>query len=101
MVCINERPGRNNCWEKAKELLNRLGKNWNPRGKPLKDTTYGTHHRRIEKEQKRRPIKALVLFNPDTRSKHSLLGGIRIFGKIPGHKSKERDPYQREGTQQE
>jgi len=37
-----------------------------------------------------------VLYNPDTRTTHDILGGIRIFGKIQGHKSKKRDPYQLE-----
>jgi hypothetical protein len=40
-------------------------------------------------------VAALVLYNPDTRSTHSLLGGIRIFGRIPGYKSKEWDPFAR------
>jgi len=35
------------------------------------------------------------MFNPDTRTTHCLLGGIRIFRKVPGHISKARDPFQK------
>lgn len=37
-----------------------------------------------------------VLYNADTRTDHDTLGGIRIFGKAQGHKSRKRDPYQPE-----
>jgi len=52
--------------------------------------------RRIKRNKGKDPAKVSVLFNPDTRSDHCTLGGIRILGKIPGHKSKEKDPFLRE-----
>jgi len=57
--------------------------------------TYGTLQR-IKRNKKTDPLDALVTFNPDTRTTHCLLGGIRIFGKIPGHKSKVRDLFHKE-----
>jgi len=41
-------------------------------------------------------MKTSVLYNPDTRSTHNMLGRIRIFRMTQGHKSKKRDPYQPE-----
>ena len=38
-------------------------------------------------------MKTSVLYNPDTRTTHDLLGRIRIFGKTQGHKSKKRDLF--------
>src|SRR5258706_8535864 len=37
-----------------------------------------------------------VLYNPDTRTTHDTLGGIRIFGKAKEQKSNKRDLYLRE-----
>ena len=48
---------------------------------------------RIIRNKNKDPQYSLITFNLDTRSMHCLLGGIRIFGKIPGHKSKEGDPF--------
>ena len=39
------------------------------------------------------PLAETVTYNPDTRSKHNILDRIRIFGKTPGHKSRERDTF--------
>ena len=65
-----------------------------PTKNPHNDIPYGTHvPRRIEKYRNADLTKTSVLYNQDTRANHNLLGGIRIFGKIPGHKSKKRDPY--------
>jgi len=94
--CINEGLGRNNCHEKAKELLNRVGKSWNPRGETPRRHNLWHTPRRLKANEKADPIKVPVLYNPDTRSTHSLLGSLRIFGRIPGHKSRDRDPYQPE-----
>ena len=38
-------------------------------------------YRRIKKSKNKDPHTSKTLVNPDTRSKHELLGGIRIFGK--------------------
>jgi hypothetical protein len=58
--------------------------------------TCGTRPEGVERNGGTDPLVALVLFNPDTRTKHSLLGGIRIFGRITGHKSRKLDPFQRD-----
>ena len=39
---------------------------------------------------------ALVHYNPDTRMMHRIPGGIRIFGRIPGHKLRGQDPFQKD-----
>src|SRR5258706_14903081 len=49
--------------------------------------------RRIKKNAKANLMMTSVLYNPDTRTTHDTLGGIRIFGKAQGHKSTKRDPY--------
>ena len=68
---------------------------WNPsRETPQRHTLWHTP-RRLKRNEKADPAEVVVLYNPDTRSTHSLLGGIRIFGRIPGHKSRERDPFMR------
>ena len=95
-ACPLRNPGRDRCKEKAKELLNRMGNRWNPgQETPQRHNLWHTP-RRIERNKGTDPVASLVLYNPDTRSTHNLLGGIRIFGNIPGHKSRERDPFLRE-----
>jgi len=54
------------------------------------------HTTQNKKKQKYRPPILTVTFNPDTRSAHCTLGGIRIFRKIPGHKSRERDLFHKD-----
>ena len=49
--------------------------------------------RRIERYKETDPLERIVLFNPDTRSKHYMLGAIRIFGKEQGRKTIDKDPY--------
>jgi len=96
LACENDRPNTHNCRAKAKELLKRISDAWNPnKESPQRHTLWHTP-RRIEKYGKADLTKTSVLYNPDTRANHNLLEGIRIFGKIPGHKSKKRDPYQLE-----
>jgi len=81
---------------KAAELLNRIEYKWNP-GKetPQRLDLWHTPNR-IKRNKNKDPQYSLITFNPDTRSTHCLLGGIRIFGKIPGHKSKEGDPFRKD-----
>jgi len=96
LACENNRPNHHNCKTKAKELLKRISDAWNPnKESPQRHTLWHTP-RRIEKHGKADLTKTSVLYNPDTRAKHDLLSGIRIFGEIPGHKSKKRDQYQPE-----
>ena len=51
--------------------------------------------RRIERYKGTNPLERIVLFNPDTRSKHYMLGAIRIFSKEQGHKTIDKDLYLR------
>ena len=94
--CENNRNGKHGCKDKAKELLNRVRDNWNPNKEtPQRHNLWHTP-RRIEWNSKADITKTSVLYNPDTRTTHDLLGGIRIFGKTQGHKSKKRDPFAQE-----
>ena len=77
----------NECKKKAKDLINRL--------KDARGTTYGTP-RRIKGHTNANLMQKSVLYNPDTRTDHDTLGGIRIFGKVQGQKSRKRDLYQPE-----
>jgi len=51
---------------------------------------------RLRRNKRADPLVSLLLFNPDTRSKHCLPGTIRIFGRFPGHKAGQRDPFQQD-----
>ena len=94
-VCLHEKPNGNGCRRKARDLLNRIEYKWNPsRETPQKYDLWHTP-RRLKRNKNTDPAVALVLFNPDTRSKHSLLGGIRIFSRFPGHKLERKDPFLR------
>ena len=84
------------CREKAKELLNRVKHHWHPKGETPQRHDPVAYAQKDQEEWGTDPLKALVLYNPDTRTKHSLLGGIRIFGRIAGHKSRRLDPFQRD-----
>jgi len=95
-ICTSRKPHSADCRRKANELLNRVENKWNPNhSSPQRHNLWHTP-RRIKKFKGKDPAKISILFNPDTRSHHSLLEGIRIFGKTPGHKSKEKDPFMRE-----
>ena len=48
----------------------------------------------MKRHQESDPKSKPVLYNPDTRSKHGIIGSIRTLGKILGHKSKKKDPFQ-------
>src|SRR5258706_7472039 len=93
-ACEGNRTRKHGCKEKAKELINRIRDGWNPNKEtPQRHSLWHTP-RRIERNRKANLMKTSVLYNPDTRTTHDLLGGIRIFGKEQGHKSKKRDPFQ-------
>jgi hypothetical protein len=82
------------CREKANDILNRVQNQWNPnKMTPQRHNLWHTPSR-LKKNKDADPAKVPVLYNPDTRSKHSLLGGIRIFGTKPGHKVKNKDPFE-------
>jgi hypothetical protein len=84
------------CREKARELLSQVGRHWNPnRETSQRHTLWHTPQRPI-RYKGLDPVAATVLYNPDPRSMYSILGGIRVSGINPGHKSKRRDPFQRE-----
>ena len=88
------RSGNLGCREKAKELINRIRDEWHPNKETPQRHNLWHSPRRIERNRKADIKKTPVLYNPDTRTTYDLLGGIRIFGKDQGHKSKKRDPYQ-------
>jgi ribonuclease HI len=89
--CTSKKPRGESCQAKAKELINRLPPSWNPNKEtPQKHGLWHTPLRK-KKFEKLDPVKDLVLFNPDTRAKHDLLGNIRIFGKTPGYKARDRE----------
>ena len=84
------------CHKKAKELLNRIVNQWHPeRETPQRHTLWHTP-RRLEKYKEADPVMTTVKYNPDTRTSHSALGRVRVFGKWPGHKLRRKDPYTRE-----
>jgi len=91
--------GKKSCSEKAAELIGRIRDTWNP----IQETPqrHGLWHtpRTIRRNKKADSLTSLVLFNPETRSKHCLLGMIRIFRKFPGHKSGMNDPSTRAEVQ--
>ena len=92
-ACRIDRRGRNACKEKARDLLNRVQDKWNlNRETPQRHDLWHTP-RRIERHTKADLAKMSVRYNPDTRTTHDVLGGLRIFGKTPGHKSSKRDPF--------
>ena len=82
------------CREKAKELINRIKDEWHPDKETPQRHNLWHSPRRIERNRKADIKKKPVSYNTDTRTTHDILGGIRIFGKDQGHKSKKRDPYQ-------
>jgi len=84
------------CCSKAVELLNRIEYKWNPRKETPQRLDLWHTLNRIKRNKNKDPQYSLITFNPDTRSMHCLLGGIRIFRKIPGHKSKEGDPFRKD-----
>jgi len=91
--CPPKVPGVKGCSKKAAELIGRTRDTWNPnREKPQRQDLWHTP-RRLRRNKKADPLTSLVLFNLDTRSKHCLLGTIRVFGRFPGHKSGPRDPF--------
>ena len=95
-TCIHIAQNGQGCRKKAKELLNRIIDQWHPeRETPQRHTLWHTP-RRLEKYKEADPVTTMVEYNPDTRTLHSALGGVRIFGKWPGHKSRRKDPYTRE-----
>ena len=67
-------------------------KNYKCTGKFPENTTSGTHQR-AKKNKEADPNSTPVLYNTDTRSKHSIPGGIRIFSQNLGHKSEKRDLF--------
>jgi len=92
--CPPRVPGVKSCSEKAAEPISRIRDTWNPNQEtPQRHDLWHTP-RRLRRNKKADPLTSLVLFNPDTRSKHCLLGTIRIFGRFSGHKSGPRDPFQ-------
>ena len=94
IACDDNIPEGHKCQEKARELINRIKDDWNPnRETPQRHDLWHTP-RRIIRNTKADLMRTAVLYNPDTRSNQDLLGGIRIFGKEHGHKSKKRDPFQ-------
>ena len=95
-ACIHEPQGGQGCRKKAKELLNRIKDQWHPeRETPQRHNLWHTP-RRLKRYKEADPVATTVTYNPDTRTVHDVLGGVRIFGRWPGHKSKERDPFMRE-----
>jgi len=96
--CPERNHGKCGCKSKATELLSRLDDSCNPKKEtPQRHNLWHTQ-RRIEKYSNADPSTSKVLFNPDTRSKHCLLGSIRIFGKTPGYKSNDRNLFMRTKT---
>ena len=94
--CTSDKPNGRSCKEKAAELLTRINKKWNPNWEtPHRHNLWYTPER-TKKYKGLDPKSAPVLYNPNTRSEHSLLGGIQIFGKSLGHKSKKIDPFRPE-----
>ena len=91
--CTGRKPRGNNCKNKAQELLTQINKSWNPNQETPRRHNLWHTPQRINRHQKSDPESRKVLYNPDTRSKHCLLGGIRILGKLLGHKSTKRDPF--------
>ena len=94
-ACMHKAQDGQGCCKKAREVLNRIENHWHPeRETPQRHMLWHTP-RRLKRFKKADPVTSVVTYNPDTRMKHSALGGIRIFGKWPGHKSKKKDPYVR------
>ena len=91
--CPLENLNGKNCGEKAMELLSRIERKWNPMLEtPQRHDLWHTPNR-IKRYREADPLTRVVLYNPDTRSKHCMLGAIRIFSKEQGHKSIAKDPY--------
>ena len=75
--------------------MSRIERKWNPTQEtPQKHDLWHTP-RRIERYKETAPLERIVLFNPDTRSKHYMPRAIRIFGKEQGHQTIDKDPYLR------
>ena len=99
--CRGNRNGNDDCRKKARELLNRVNDVWNPNKEtPQRHNLWHTPNR-IKRNTKADLMLMSVLYNPDTRTTHDALGGIRIFGKVQGHKSRKRDTYLPEKPLQE
>jgi len=93
--CPLKNPNGKSCGRKAMELISRIERKWNPTQEtPQRHDLWHTP-RRIERYKEADPQERVVLFNLDTRSKHCMLGAIRIFGKEQGHKTIDKDPYLR------
>ena len=92
---LHAKKGDKECRKKAEELLNRIEHNWKPDSETPHRLNLWHTPRRLKRNKEADPLVALVIYNPDTRTTHNQLGGIRIFGQNPGHKSKDRDPFQR------
>ncbi|SRR5258706_3855169 len=91
--CRGNEHQNNECRNKAIELLNWVKDKWNlNKENPQRHNLWHTPQR-IKKNAKVNLMMTSVLYNPDTRTTHNTLGGIRIFGKAQGHKSTKRDPY--------
>ena len=92
---LHVKQGDKECRRKAEELIKRIEHNWKPDNEtPHRHNLWHTP-KRIKIYKEADPYKTLVIYNPDTRTTHDQLGRIRIFGRNPGHKSKNRDPFQK------
>jgi len=91
--CPPKVPGVKSCSEKAVELIGQIRDTWNLNQETLQRHDLWHTPRRLRRNKKANPLTSLVLFSLDTRSKHCLLGMIRIFGRFPGHKLGTRDPF--------
>jgi len=70
-----------------------LNKKWNSTLEtPQRHNLWHTPNR-IKRYREADPMTRVILYNPDTRSKHCMLGAIRIFSKEQGHKLIAKDPY--------
>ena len=76
ITCEGTRPRKQDCREKAKELLNRIRDEWNPNKEtPQRHSLWHTPQR-IERSKKANIKKTPVLYNPDTRVTHNVLRNI-------------------------
>lgn len=95
-ACVHRARDGRGCRRKAEELLNRIDNQCHQdRETPPRHALWHTT-RRLERFKNADPVATTVAYNPDTRTTHSALGGIRIFANGQATiKARRKDPYVR------